>query len=95
MNPLCKHTVTVYAKRGNGIFRTVAEDAFYRWYDTENGRACRLILPGQDWDLAPGDKVVSGVGPEGLDWYAFLPETVPTLTILTRVESALGYTIGG
>ncbi len=95
MNPLCKQTVTVYTKRENVISRIVAENAFYRHWQTENGRACRLILPGEGWDLAPGDKVVSGIGPEEIDWYAFLPETAPTLTILKRVESALGYTLGG
>lgn len=95
MNPLCKQTVTVYTKRENAVSRIVAENAFYRWWDTENGRACKLILPGENWDLAPGDKVIAGIGPETPDWYSFLPETAPRLTILKRVEAAMGYTLGG
>ena len=73
-------TVTVY--RADGSRRVIPACALQRkhgYFTDEQGTRLRdrftLIVPGA-WDLRPGDRLLEGVGPDRVDWAAFLPETV-------------------
>ncbi len=71
-HPLCRHTVTIYNFDGRQWQRLVAEGCFCSWHDrlkqdiTGQGsaRAFFLVLPGQLGEIAPGDWVCEGIGPE-------------------------------
>ncbi len=87
---LCCQTVTLYRKNPMGIRRQVVHNAFYSYLDVYSqqqeglfvDRTCLLVLPGQ-WDIAPGDRVFEGEGPQTVDWDRFVPALVPGLTQLT------------
>lgn len=80
-------TVTVYHPGEDGTQRRVLEGCFYQYQSVrqesaEGGceeRAFLLLIPGLD-PIAPGDRVFDGVGPEDVDWAAFLPVNVPGLS---------------
>lgn len=89
MNPLdyslCCQTVTVYRMGGH---REVLENCRYAWEDRllreETGnrweRTFLLIVPGEEQKVFPGDRVYPGIGPESVDWNAFLPVNTPGLS---------------
>ncbi len=86
--PFCDKTVTVYRLQDGQVHRTVVENCFYRWEDTnitgDTGdrfaRKCLLIQPGDTQKVFPGDRVMPGEGPESVDWDTFLPASVPGLS---------------
>ena len=88
---LCTMTVTVY--RREGLNRRVLEGVHYEFTDrshTDSGRSAHsrgflLVIPGSD-PIAPGDKVVLGIGPEGLPWEELNTATVPTLGVVNSVK---------
>ena len=92
--PLCDRTVTVYRLQGGQVHRHVAQGCFYQWEDskihTSRGmffeRRFLLIQPG-DAKILPGDRIYNGVGPEQVDWDAFLPVNVPGLSQVAYVKS--------
>ena len=91
MNPLdyslCNQTVTFYRKTGEEIIRQVAENCHlsckYRETTESHGKSMEkkflLIIPGEEISLQPGDRIFAGIGPENVDWQAFLPANVPEL----------------
>lgn len=91
MNPLdyslCCQTVTVYRKIGTEIVRQVVSPCHLSGQHstpTENfGKSLekkfRLIIPGNNLPLQPGDRVFDGIGPESVDWRTFVPAAVPEL----------------
>lgn len=91
---LCDQTVTLYRSNGNAVTRQVVEGAFYRWQDrgadykwgASPRRSFLLILPG-DVDIAPGDRVIDGIGPEQVSWLSFTPATVDTLSEVDYVTT--------
>ncbi len=75
---LLKQTVTVY--RADGTRRVlehcqlcVKKALKTDHLGTENRDRFTLIVRGQH-DLRPGDRLMEGMGPETVDWAAFLPE---------------------
>jgi hypothetical protein len=70
---LCTMTATVYHREG--LTRRVLEGVYLEYADTlsvSGGMACRdrsllLVIPGFD-PIAPGDKVLPGIGPEVTCW---------------------------
>jgi hypothetical protein len=88
---LCTMTVTVY--RREGLTRRVLEGVHFEFTDrshTESGRSSHsrgflLVIPGSD-PIAPGDKVVLGIGPEGLPWEALNTASMPTLGVVNSVK---------
>lgn len=102
--PLCRQTVTLYhlEEQAEKVSRTVLQGVFFdlrrRRTTTEAGRqeaeAFLLIVPqaaarwGEAYTLAPGDRVLAGVGPE-VDWNGwetFVPETTPGLCCVQYVH---------
>ena len=102
--PLCRQTVTLYhlEEQAEKVSRTVLQGVFFdlrrRRTTTEAGRqeaeAFLLIVPqaaarwGEAYTLAPGDRVLAGVGPE-VDWdgwETFVPETTPGLCCVQYVH---------
>lgn len=81
-------TVTVYRAQGAQVLRRVLDGCFYRWQlrQVEDDRGSRqetdflLVIPGKD-EIAPGDRVLEGEGPEitAQDWAGFVPVNVPGL----------------
>ncbi len=86
--PLCDRTVTVYHQENGMVSRRVAENCFYRWEDAcredgqgiSFGRKFLLVQPGE-MPIYPGDRILDGIGPETVDWEAFIPENVPGLSV--------------
>ena len=86
--PLCDQVVTVYGLLDGKLTRRVLENVYYAWEDirqeTQEGirldRRFLLIVPGACQQVFPGDRVFDGIGPEAVDWEAFLPATVPGLS---------------
>lgn len=91
MNPLdyslCDQTVTVYRKTGDRIARQVAENCYFSRQTADaaehHGKSrlkpFLLIIPGDAMPLQPGDRIFAGIGPEKVDWQAFVPAAVPEL----------------
>ena len=91
MNPLnyglCQQTVTVYQKKGEEILRTVVQTCYFsssistprESYGKSRSKKFLLIIPGEEISLRPGDRIFAGIGPENVEWQAFLPATVPEL----------------
>lgn len=83
---LCNQTVTIYRRRGDSIQRQIVENASYSFelrqvtdtLGTRQETLFQLIVPG-DAQLQPGDRVMVGIGPEQVDWNAFLPVAVAGL----------------
>ena len=100
MNPmdysLCRDTVTVYRRQGQGVFRQVHRNAFLSWEEqtvtdtlgNRKGTDFLLILPGQEQTVFPGDRIFAGVGPEigPEEWGAFVPCSVPGLGQVSYVR---------
>ncbi len=86
---LCTMTVTVYDKNGD---RRVLENVHYeftRQQDTAAGMedahsGFLLVIPGED-PIAPGDKVLLGVGAE-IPFDGLNPAVAPTLGIVKTVK---------
>ena len=87
---LCRMTVTVY-HRADGS-RHILNNVHYEFTDERTvvkGQAVRsrsflLVIPG-GWDIAPGDKVVLGEGPEDCSWQQ-LNGAIPTLGVVVSVK---------
>lgn len=98
MNPLdyslCCQTVTLYRKTGTGIVRRVLENCSLSRscsvpvtdYGKSMEKKFLLIIPGNDFPPAPGDRVFDGVGPAKIDWETFLPAAVPELMEVSTVK---------
>ena len=102
--PLCTQTVTLYHpdEEAGTVTRTVVEGAFLdrrvRMTHTETGRqqaqAFVLVIPaaagvpGQDYTLEPGDRVLAGEGPEisRESWPQFVPALHPGLCCVQYVD---------
>ena len=88
---LCQDTVTVYHREG--LTRQVLQSVHYEFTTRREvtggiarvSRGFHLVIPGE-CDIHPGDKVLRGIGPEGISWDDLLPETQPTLGIVTSVQ---------
>ena len=89
-NPLCDQTVTVYRYFGGAVQRYVADGCYYGYSDVldEDRRHRRflLMLP-KEIPLAPGDRVLPGVGPEKVDWATFLPHAYPGLSQVRQARA--------
>ena len=87
---LCDSTVTVY--RRDGLTRQVLDKVYFDANVSENVTAgvgtgtagFLLVVPGP-FAIAPGDKVVRGVGPEITDWAALNSADVPGLGVVKTV----------
>lgn len=102
--PLCTQTVTLYHpdEAAGTISRTVVQGVFLdrrvRMTHTETGQqqaqAFVLIipaaagLPGQDYTLEPGDRVLEGTGPELAreDWPEFVSAVRPGVCCVQYVD---------
>ena len=90
---LCYQTVTLYLRREDGVIRQVVRNASFIYgvqqvkdhLGTRQETAFQLIIPG-NVDLAPGDRVYDGIGPESVDWDTFLPVSVPGLAEVEYVQ---------
>ena len=88
---LCTMTVTAY--RREGLTRRVIEGVHYEFTHRREvltgreslSREFLLVIPGQD-PLAPGDKVVLGIGPENVSWEELNPARYPTLGVVKTVK---------
>ena len=86
---LCRMTVTVYDKNGGC---RVLENVHYEFTNeasTATGKASAdsgflLVIPGED-PIAPGDKVLPGVG-EDIPFDALNPAEYPALGIVRTVK---------
>jgi len=84
---LCDQTVTVYRRNGEGIARYVVECCYFsrqtatstEHYGKSRLKPFLLIIPGDAMPLQPGDRIFAGIGPEKVDWQAFVPAAVPEL----------------
>lgn len=90
---LCKQTVTVYHKEGDGITRTVHKQAFMDFRKNETvdktgskeSNAFLLVIPCAQQAVFVGDKVLLGEGPEVgsvAEWAALIPVTTPGLCVV-------------
>lgn len=87
---LCRMTVTVYDKNGG---RRVMENVHYEFTGeaaTAAGKTSAdsgflLVIPGVD-PIAPGDKVMLGIGPEDVPWESLNTAQTPTLGIVKSVK---------
>ena len=87
---LCRMTVTVYDPSGN---RRVLEGVHYehtREKTTAMGAEDKnteflLVIPGED-PIAPGDKVLPGIGPEGIPWEELNAPAYPGLGVVGTVK---------
>ena len=88
---LCAMTVTVYRREGQT--RRVLEGVHYEFTDgekTDSGRTHHsrnflLVIPGSD-GIAPGDKVLLGIGPENPTWESLNGAQLPTLGVVATVK---------
>ena len=88
---LCAMTVTVY--RREGLTRRVLEGVHYEFTDCLDTDSCRdshsrrflLVIPGFD-PIAPGDKVLLGIGPENIQWEELNTAEIPTLGVVGSVK---------
>lgn len=88
---LCTMTVTVY--RREGLTREVLEGVHYEYTDrlqtVDGRRTCSrgflLVVPGS-CRLAPGDKVLLGIGPDLSRWEDLNVADTPTLGVIETVK---------
>jgi len=93
---LCSQTVTVYRQEAQFIHRKVEENCFFCWQEQQSAdtlgrhhdKKFLLILPGENRQIRPGDRVFCGVGPAVTPeaWNRFLPVSVPELAEVAYVE---------
>jgi len=84
-------TVTVYRREGQT--RRVLEGVHYEFTDQQDirqgsashSRSFLLVIPGSD-PVAPGDKVVLGIGPENPAWETLNTAQYPTLGVVKTVK---------
>lgn len=89
-NPLFDGVITVYRPG----FRQVVHNCRYRWElkeeESEEGLrrkvSCGLFVTGEDYLPQVGDRILSGIGPEHIDWEAFLPGQAEGLSQLSWVK---------
>ena len=95
---LCRQTVTVYRKEGEGYTRTVYPKAFFDMKKTQavdkTGRteasSFLLVIPGGEQAVFADDKILEGVGPEinNADrWREFIPAKVPGLVVAKYADA--------
>lgn len=78
---LCRQTVTIYHREKESVRRQVVRNAFLQWQDAEVtdslGRRMEqrflLILPGNQQQVFPGDRIMEGEGPVTDDWQLLIP----------------------
>ena len=88
---LCQMTVTVYHREG--LTRQVLEGVHYEFTSrrevvggvSQVTRGFLLVIPGE-YAVAPGDKVVLGIGPEVSRWDDLAVATHDTLGVITSVQ---------
>ena len=90
IHPLCSQTVTLYTMTDQGLQRRVVEGCFYKWQrqQTQHGLVeskFLLVLPAGE-SIAPGDRVMDGIGPENVVWEQFLPTNTPGLSQVEYVS---------
>ena len=95
-HPLCRQTVTIYSAAPEGAARRVITGCFYHWQrvSTPDGledTKFLLILPAGE-QIAIGDRVYDGIGPEQVCWEQFLPVNTPGLG---QVAYVTGYYAAG
>lgn len=94
---LCRQTVTVYRKEGEGYTRTVYPKAFLDFKKTQSvdktgskeANSFLLVVPGSSQAVFVGDKVLLGEGPEIAnreEWAAFIPSKVSGLVVVSYVD---------
>lgn len=94
---LCRQTVTVYRKEGEGYTRTVYPKAFLDFKKTQSvdktgsteANSFLLLIPGSSQAVFVGDKVLLGEGPEITTkdaWLAFIPSKVEGLVVVSYVD---------
>ena len=97
MNPfdytLCNQCVTLYRFRDGTVSRQLLTNCYFA---PEAGQKAGLlgksrlkkfllIIPGQA-ELAPGDRIYDGIGPEEIPWASFLPDTEEAVYEIGRVK---------
>lgn len=87
---LCCMTVTVYGENGSRrVLRGVHHEQTREQSTALGAQDCTtdflLVIPGED-PIAPGDKVLPGIGPENLPWEALNAPAFPGLGIVRTVK---------
>lgn len=95
---MCCQTVTIYRKNPAGIGRLELPGCFLQWQEEvcfdrlgrRQERKFRVVQPGAEQQVFPGDRVYEGIGPvvTETDWASFLPARVRGLG---EVEYAIPY----
>ena len=80
---MCDQTATIYHKENGAITRTLIKNCYWeycreRTCDVQGTRMENrflLILPGEEQQILPGDRVYFGIGPEVSleEWSSFIP----------------------
>lgn len=94
---LCRQTVTVYHKEGEGYTRTVYPKAFLdhkktHTIDKTGSREANtflLVIPGSHQTVFIEDKVYDGIGPNittAEQWREFLPVKIPGLVVVKYAD---------
>ena len=98
MNPLdyslCDQTVTVYRKSGETVTRKVIANAYLSAkvstpnepYGKSKEKTFLLIIPENAAPLQCGDRIYDGIGPESVEWQAFVPAAVSELYEISYVK---------
>lgn len=94
--PLCDQRVSIYRKTPDGIQRQVVDGCFYNWQLSRKlaagldrrERSFLLVIPGGKAQIAVGDRVLEGTGPEAkdVDWCRFVPGAVAGLSQVAYVK---------
>lgn len=91
-HPLCNQTVTVYRQKNGQVHRQVLENCYLEVMtkavpgDHRRERSFLLVVPGDRRSVAPGDRVLPGIGPEEVHWNLFLPVYVKELLVVSKVK---------
>ena len=98
MNPLdyslCDQTVTLYRKSGKIVTRKVIANAYLSAkvstpnepYGKSKEKTFLLIIPENAAPLQCGDRIYDGIGPESVEWQAFVPAAVSELYEISYVK---------
>ncbi len=73
---LCTQTVSIYRRQDSQAVRTVVDSCFLQIRKTrkedilgdQSDTSFLLIIPGEEEKVFPGDRILEGVGPDGLSW---------------------------
>ena len=92
---LCNQTVTVYRKDKTLIKQRILQGCYFSWEEAQTEdemgirreTKCILIVPGDEYPICIGDRVIAGIGPDASSktWNEFLPVTVPGLAVINYV----------